>query len=209
MKANSQSTIREERTRAEILAATKRLVIKHGLHKVTMEDIASALGKRKGFLYYYYPGRTEIIRAVLCAEFATLRQQVREAVNSEKRAQDRLRAFVKTRIEMTRAQAAVYGPATVMSVAQGAEPGTDFASFLEIRKSFDLEEAEFLKDLLRQGVREGAFRAMSAKALDELARFLLSAMRGIELELLFDSEQQVSPQETSRMLDIFLRGLST
>ena len=199
---------REEQTRAEIIAAAKRLVVKHGLHKVTMEDIASALGKKKSFLYYYYPGRTEVLHAVIEAEFTAMRQKVRDAVAAQSEVAEQVRAFVTARIDVIIAQAATYGSSTISSALQGAEPGTDFASLMELRQAFDRDEQRYVVGLLRQGIKDGAFRPLSGKVIEDTVYFLLSAMRGVELELLL-SRDPISPSpRMGRVIDIFLRGLA-
>jgi AcrR family transcriptional regulator len=199
---------REEQTRADILAATKRLVLEHGMHKVTMEDIASALGKKKSFLYYYYPGRTEVIHAVIEAEFTSMQRMVRDAVSPHKGALEQVRAFMLARIEVIRTMAARYGRSTIYSALQGVEPGTDLASLMELRQSFDREEGRFIAGLLRQGIREGVFRPLSGTVIDDMVHFLLSAMRGVELELMLGSESSPPSPRMGRVLDIFLRGLA-
>lgn len=199
---------REEQTRADILAATRRLVLEHGLHKVTMEDIAAALGKKKSFLYYYYPGRTEVIHAVIEAEFAGMQRKVRDAATAHKGAVAQIRAFVTARIELTRALAATVNRATIISAMQGIEPGTDLASLMELRQSFDRDEARFIAGLLRQGIREGVLRAMPSNLIDDLVHFLLSAMRGVELEMMLAQDHGPPSPRMGRVLDVFLRGLA-
>jgi len=201
---------REEQTRATIIAAAQRLVQKHGLHKVTMEDIASALGKKKSFLYYYYPGRREVIQAVIQAEFTEMQQHVREAVAAQKGAVPQLRTFVMTRMESVLKRAADYGATTISTLLQGVEPGTDFASVLELRKVFDREEEHFFADILRRGIEEGAFKPLPNKAIDDISYFVLSALRGVELELALSQELRPAPSpRLTKVLEVFLRGLAT
>lgn len=201
---------REDQTRATIIAAAKRLVQKHGLHKVTMEDIASALGKKKSFLYYYYPGRREVMQAVIEAELSEMLQHVRQAVSAQKGAVAQLRTFVMTRMESVLKRAADYGPTTISTLLEGVEPGTDFASLLELRKAFDRDEERFVADILRRGIEEGAFKPLPNKAIDDISYFVLSALRGVELELALSQEPPPAPSpRMTKVIEVFLRGLAT
>jgi AcrR family transcriptional regulator len=200
---------REDQTRADIIEAAKRLAQKHGLHKVTMDDIASALGKKKSFLYYYYPGRRELIEAAIQAELAEMQQYVRKAVAGRRGAAEQIRTFVVARMETVLQRAEQYGSAAISTLLQGVEAGTDFTSLLEMRKAFDREEEIFVAGLLRQGIQQGAFRPLSNTVIGELTYFLLSSLRGVELEMALSRDPRPSPvPRMSGVLDIFFRGLA-
>jgi AcrR family transcriptional regulator len=201
---------REEQTRADIVAATKRLVQKHGLRKVTMEDIALAVGKRKSFLYYYFPGKREVIHAMIEAEFGEMRQAARVATSGRTGAADKIQRYLSARIEAVVKQAASFGPSSVLEALQGNDAGTDFASMVEARQTFDRGEESFLAGLVRQGIQEGAFRPLSDKVINDMTYFMFSALRGLELEMVLSRDSRPSPgPRMTTVLGIFLRGLAT
>jgi AcrR family transcriptional regulator len=199
---------REERTRTEILEATKRLVERHGLQKVTMEDIASALGKKKSFLYYYYPGRREVLRALIEHEFNAMRERVRKAVDARPTAADKLSTYLVERGQSMIDQTSRYGSSTIVSMLQ-SEDGVDLVGILGLRKQFDLQEARFIAAVLRQGIRDGEFRPLPARVIEDVTYFLLTSVRGIELDLaLSDEPRRIPPSRVGQSLAILLRGLA-
>ena len=203
------SSSREEETRAAILAAGRRLARKYGVQKLTMEDVAAACGRTKSFLYYYYPGRRELIRALVEAELGEIREHVRSAVAKEVGATDKLRTFVRTRLEEVVRQVTSVGVATVRQFVEG-QVGADLPSMLAMRKALDEEEGVLIANLLKLGVKEGAFRPLSRELIEDMTTFLLSALRGVELELALAPEtQQLLGPRIARVLDVLMRGLST
>ena len=202
------STDREQETRAEILATARRLARQHGFHKLTMEDIAAACGRTKSFLYYYYPARRELVRAMVEAELGEIREHVRSAVAREQSAADKLRTFIQARLEEVLRQVTSVGVATIARALAGKQAGADFASILAMRQALDQEEAVLVAELLRLGVDEGTFRPLPAVLIEDLTYFLLSALRGVELELaLAPDTQQLAGPRMAKVLDVMMRGL--
>jgi AcrR family transcriptional regulator len=201
---------REDQTRSEIIAAAKRLLQKHGLHKVTMDEIATALGKKKSFLYYYYPGKREVIEAAVRSEFAEMQQCVRHAVSQRTGAGERLQTFILARLETVIKEVSASGPGTLISLLQGPESGAGIVSLVQLRQSFDRQEERFVAGLIRQGIDEGVFRPLSPKVIDDVTYFLLSAMRGVELELALSSKPTpILGPRMAKVLDVLVRGLAT
>ncbi len=200
---------REDQTRDEIIAAAKTLAQRHGLRKVTMDDIARAVGKKKSFLYYYYPGKREVIEAVVEREFAEIRELVHQAVSAKSGALEQLRTFFVVRMETFVRRASEYGAAAITSVQQGVEPGAVGWSLLKVRQAFDRQEEQFVARLIRQGIDEGTFAALPAKVIEDTAYFLLSASRGVELELAFSDKPMVGlgPRFT-KVFEVLFRGLA-
>jgi len=58
---SADSTIKEDIIQEQILQAAKQLFSVHGLHKVTMDDVAKAIGKGRSSLYYYYKSKDEYL----------------------------------------------------------------------------------------------------------------------------------------------------
>ncbi|NOV24429.1 TetR family transcriptional regulator [Cupriavidus necator] len=60
-------------TRARILASAQQLMRQRGLHCVTVDDVARAIGMTRGAVYGHYRSRAELLGALLCcaeADFA-------------------------------------------------------------------------------------------------------------------------------------------
>jgi AcrR family transcriptional regulator len=55
--------------RARVVAAARREFFAHGFRNVTMDDLAADLGMSKKTFYTLFPGKTELLQAVLSAKF--------------------------------------------------------------------------------------------------------------------------------------------
>lgn len=197
----------QARTRADILTEFRRLVKRHGYSKVTMEDIAAGLGRKKSFLYYYFRNKHDLLHAMVEADLRALRDRVREAVERAAGAPERVRNYFHARIDGVIKGVASYSSAHPIELC-GESGHPKLATLIHLRQEFDRDEERYLASLLRQGMKEGAFRVLAPKTLAGLTYFMLSAVRGVELELILS--QGKGAQQRSQMgavLDIFLRGL--
>src|SRR6201986_1030644 len=102
MQTNEQSYIKEDVIQEQILQAAKRLFQVHGLHKVTMDDVAKAIGKGRSSLYYYYKSKDEIFDAVMGQEIADIMTELGKAITQAATAEQQLHAFCLAKIKIAR-----------------------------------------------------------------------------------------------------------
>jgi AcrR family transcriptional regulator len=72
---------KEDLMQQQILAVAKRLFQVYGLAKVTMDDVAKAMGKGRSSLYYYYKSKDEIFDAVVMIEIHEMLAAMARAVD--------------------------------------------------------------------------------------------------------------------------------
>src|SRR5579863_8940121 len=84
---------------AEILQAALRLYQKFGPTKVTMDDVATASGRSRTSLYYYYKNRDEIYQAVMEKIALSMAADIRQAVVAVDTLPDKIYAFCWTKIK--------------------------------------------------------------------------------------------------------------
>ena len=90
----------EDIIQQQILRAARQLFQKHGYQKVTMDDVAKAIGKGRSSLYYYYKNKDEVFDAVMIAEVDEIIEEITKMVDKEPTLEGKLRAYgiTKTRI---------------------------------------------------------------------------------------------------------------
>src|ERR1700744_973123 len=98
MQTNEQSYIKEDVIQEQILQAAKRLFQVHGLHKITMDDVAKAIGKGRSSLYYYYKSKDEIFNAVMDIEINHMLNAMASAVNLVPTVEQKINAFYITKL---------------------------------------------------------------------------------------------------------------
>jgi len=196
----------EDEMREAILVTARELLRRYGLRKITIEDIATAMGKRKSFLYYYFPGKGDVIAAIVDREFQVISQAARAAVGAKDNPADRVRAYFYARAEQIAKRQAEY-----REFRRGLSTTEDAAEILQMseqRRHFDAAEASYLADLIIEGVRTKIFRALSEKEVQAFCQFVFSALHGIELELFLDPKLADGLKTRADvMFDVLYNGL--
>src|ERR1700744_4222492 len=99
---------KEDIMQQQILLAAKRLFQTYGLAKVTMDDVAKAIGKGRSSLYYYYKSKDEIFDAVLKIEIREMLAAMTHAVEQAQGVEQKLHAFFLTKLEVLREKKAFF-----------------------------------------------------------------------------------------------------
>jgi AcrR family transcriptional regulator len=92
----------EDLIQQQILQAAQQLFQKHGYQKVTMDDVAKAIGKGRSSLYYYYKNKDEVFDAVMGAEIDEIIAEIARAVDKETTVAGKLRAYGITKTKIGR-----------------------------------------------------------------------------------------------------------
>ena len=196
--------IKEEIIRGEIVDAASKLFQQYGLFKTTMEDIAKAAGKGKSTLYYYFTNKDEVFEAVVTKEVSEVQTIVLHAVEEVKSAREKLRIYAATNFTELRKKVIFF------KMVSGELQGniTQIQIMYKMRSKFDSNEVEFLKNILLFGIASGEFTAIKEEDADLLAHTLVSAFRGIEVDLFIDNQLTGLEQRLDMASGILIRGLS-
>jgi len=174
---HSDGLTREERTRKEILAATRALIERHGFAKLTLDDIAGSLGKKKSFLYYYYPDKEAILAAAIEAESQEMQRVVEQELTKAKHGLAKIHTYVLVCHQEILKRAPLL--AHLRSEIQAKNHST---LGLVLEKSSEMMKMDLplITEILREGVRDGSIRKFSAKEIDAMAHFVTLTLHGIE-----------------------------
>src|ERR1700684_3673579 len=85
--------------RAGILKAARKVFARHGFDGATMEDVAEACSIAKGTLYLYFKSKRQIYLAVLKQDLHSFREETGRAIDVERTAAGKIRAFITTRFD--------------------------------------------------------------------------------------------------------------
>jgi len=167
------------------------------------------MGKERTSLYYYFPGKKELMNALLNCEFVSLSKAVHEETARHTDAPGRLRAYMHARLDQVVQRSAMYSQ-ILPELRSGGEGIPDIFQVNEFRLSYEKGEENYLVDILTHGIREGHFRAMPEAKVRLLVRFIFSAMQGFETDLFMFGKSSHVDDLKSRIdvaCDIFLKGL--
>ena len=167
--------------REEILDAAHTLFTTKGFQPTTMEDILKVVGIAKGTLYYHFPSKEQILRALVLRIVGQVEQRAREVADSPAPAVDKLVTIMAAmRVEAAQTEL----------VEQFHAPGNAEFHLLSITAMIE-HLTPVLADVVAQGVNEGIFTTDRPHDAVEL---LLSASG-----ILLDHEiMEPSPDELAR-----------
>ncbi|MFP4046632.1 MAG: TetR/AcrR family transcriptional regulator [Bacteroidales bacterium] len=196
MTANTE----KEGIKEQIVAIAMNVFSKFGFKKTTLDDIATALGKGKSSIYYYFKSKEEIYKEVIKKEADLLRNEIFDKViNRDIDPKDKLRDYVLIRMRFLR-------ELVNFNEALRNDYMTHFAFVDKIRERYDKEEHEVIEGILCEGRDKGVF------VLDDTnfaAMAFVTAMKGFEIPLFIKHEITLEDLEErlDGMLEILFYGL--
>ncbi|HAF07960.1 MAG: Transcriptional regulator [candidate division TA06 bacterium 32_111] len=182
----------------EILEKANLIFAKYGYEKTTMDDIAKAVGKKKGALYYYFKTKEEVFTDVIEREIIYLKNKLFLSTSHKKNTRDKLYSYVLTRYKLINSVASFYRTFKEDYLKQ-------FEFIQKIRKRFDIEEEKFIEELLEEGVKKGELKNIDVSLT---AESFVIAMKGFEYRWTADVDYDYVEKVIRSMLDIFFYGIS-
>jgi AcrR family transcriptional regulator len=190
---------RHARTRRDILAAAREVMLESGSGGITVREVARRADFSPAALYKYFAGRDEIVVALTHESFLILKQFI-DRVPGSLPPDKRLVALSMAYMRFAR------------------ENPADLACILEstsrpLPDSFDLSvglaAVQALRTTLEEGVRQGIFRDFTTKEMAAVSYGLwslvhgMTTLRGIDLGPV---SREISP-DPRRVLQTYIDGL--
>lgn len=169
---------------SQILQTAQQLYQRHGIKKVTMDDVAKAVGKTRSALYYYFKNRDELFEAVMLSLVQEVKAELEQVMNQEKELTAKILAFCTAKI-------------------QGSEKSKNFIAAIEsgmdnderskysnvmwaVHQKMMLAEALLLKKIIQQQIDQKEIPSKNNSDIEALVFVLLSGIRGIRREITID-----------------------
>jgi len=190
-----------------ILEVAQKWFGKFGLNKTSMSEIADDLGISKASLYYYFPDKESLYRAVVQKEEGEFIERISEKLLSIRKPEDLLMEYVRARFSYFR---------SLLNL--GRLKFEEYANikpvFRESILLFKEKEQEIIRKILEKGMNEGVF---SAGDPSKTASLFLDLLKGLRISLLEDKntlfiedeEFQSVLEKTLTFTSIFIRGLKS
>lgn len=182
-----------------IIMAAQGLFGRHGLKKVTTDDIAREAQVSKATIYRLYRNKREILVDVIRLEMAEILRRISMAVDAEDTVEGRLRAHLLTKIS------SVHELVNLHSVTSDSME-EQWSHTRELRAEFVSEESDLLRRILEDGVSSGELQVPNPAAT---ARFLIVSLSALEYPWAIEGLGVTVPQQVELMLRTLLDGLRT
>ena len=197
---------KEDQVQEQILAAAKRLFQVHGLAKVTMDDVAKAIGKGRSSIYYYYKSKDEIFDAVFAKEINDMITIVQRAVNDATTAEDKIMAFCVSKLQVQQEKQAFF---STLDVGMDADQFSQFSQ-TKIKHHDQIIKLEtgLLEQIFAFGMQHGQIKKMTRPEQKQTIFVLLCGLHGIKREVrLLGNYDQMKPIMKT-FTNVIMHGIS-
>ena len=191
--------------KAILEAASKRFAY-YGFSKVTMDEIATDVAMGKASLYYYFPTKENLFKAVLAQEKDLFLCEMRTVLQKTANASEQLRAYVQNRLELFRRLVNL----STLAVDKEADLITPFGEFfIELEK----DEMKLILQILQAGKREGEF---ALAGMQQTAEVILHVLHGLRLRAIKKAQRTQLDnttyhnlkQEGKLIVELLLQGIT-
>ena len=177
-----------------------------GIEKTSMQEIADDLKLSKASLYYYFPDKERLYKAVIEKEQNEFIKKITEKVLSINEPDMLLREYVNARLS--------YFHSLLNLSRLRLEAYSDLKPvFRETMILFKEKEKEIIIKIFNDGIRKGIF---FIEETDKTASLFLDLLKGLRVSVVNDKKTLFIEQEeydkllynTIAFTDIFIKGLS-
>jgi TetR/AcrR family transcriptional regulator len=198
----------EEKTLAKenlILQAARKRFAYYGFSKVTMDEIARDVGMGKASLYYYFPTKESLFKAVIAREQDEFIEQAQGFLKTDISAAEKLQQYVRQRLEYFHE----FVNLSKLSFHSMFEMKPLFGNLFE---GFASRELEIITEILKEGNENGELLVENP---GQMAELLLHILQGLRLRILpkvhetFINEDHYEQlrEEMLLFVNIFLYGI--
>ena len=157
--------------KSEILNGAQKLFQQYGLKKTTMDEIATACGRAKSTLYYYFDSKEDVFDAVLHLEIINLRKLVKSKVDTCKSMAEKVQTYI---LEFHKE---VINKANLYSILK-KEDYEVVATRIRFIKVMEFEKSYILR-ILEDGYDSGEFQQMERNDLPWVSEMFLAGFLGV------------------------------
>ena len=165
----------------QILNAAQKLFKHNGFHKVTMDDIAKAVGKGRSSLYYYYKRKDEVFYAVTDIEINDMIAGLARDIAKVSGLEQKIQAFYINRLKNSRKGKVLYNTIDAGIDAEEMSYNTKVKHTLHRRMM--AQQSALLKQILIHGIENEELKPLNDIELNDLIFIMLSSLNGIKNEI--------------------------
>ena len=189
----------------QIIETAQKWFGQYGIEKTSMRDIADDLKLSKASLYYYFPDKESLYRAVVEKEQIEFLAKISEDIIKEGNPEMLLREFAVKRLSYFR---------TLLNLSRlRLEAYSDLKPFIrDMMLSFREREKDIVIRIFDLGIKKGLF---SIPDMDQTASLFLDLLRGLRSCVMGDKKTMTIEQEeyeklhdkTVVFMDFFIKGI--
>ncbi len=162
----------------QILETASGLYLKHGLKKVTMDDISKAVGKSRTSIYYYYKNREEVFQAVLDNLIKEVISEIDTHMKKRKTFEGKIQEFCLAKVKTSEERSSFF-----RAIEAGMDHEEKSKHITDAHNRMMAAERSLLLNLFSAGINSGAIPQVAIEEQETIIFILQSSIRGIRREM--------------------------
>jgi AcrR family transcriptional regulator len=189
--------VKKDEIRTKIVIVAGKIFSRYGFKKTTMDEIAIAAKKGKSSIYYYFPSKEDIFRAVVEQEAEELKRDLQKEISKIEDPIEQLKAYILFRMYKMKTLTNFYA-------ALKGEYLSHLDFIEKIRKKYDQNEVKIVTEILQRGIKQQKF-VIDEPKLSAVA--LVTAMKGLEIPLFINKDHGNIEDRLDNLIKILFYGL--
>jgi AcrR family transcriptional regulator len=202
---NMSINAKDEEIQEQLLKAAKQLFQFHGFRRVTIDDIAKAIGKARSSLYYYYKTKEEILDAVIESEIRELMTAITAATSKVQTAEEKIKAFFLTELQIVLEKRGFFN---ALDEEMNAGEISDYQkNKLAVHQQIWNQEGTLLGQIIKEGIRRKELSPLIRHDNDSLIFVLLSSLHGLKREMVIRNDFSNMESSVQVLVHSLIHGL--
>ena len=189
-----------DNTKESILGVANKLFSRFGFQKTSMDEIAKNARKAKGSLYYHFESKEVLFKEVVSREMSVLKNQLSIIINnSELNAPNKIKNYLIKRMEL-------FNNAANYHETLKADFYEHYIFIDDLRSELDKWEIVNLRNILEQGINEGAFH--KSGNINVLLEMIIMVLKGLEIPFFLQNKYTRYSPHFDDLIGVLVKGIS-
>jgi AcrR family transcriptional regulator len=199
LRARTKSDVVAEFREAEIIDAVRRVIVRNGFRKTSMEKVAEEANISKGTLYLYFKNKEDLVRKATERGHAEMARAIEKLTQHTITPDDAIATYVRAMLEFCDQN-------EILFRAMDARPDSDGEkSATSVNRRID-HYVSILERIIDDRVQAGTYRKVHSR---RVARMIVEAVRGVVIERLREpvSRRGNVEDDVEMIVSVFKQGM--
>jgi AcrR family transcriptional regulator len=199
LRARTKSDVVAEFREAEIIDAVRRVIVRNGFRKTSMEKVAEEANISKGTLYLYFKNKEDLVRKATERGHAEMARAIEKLTQDTITPDNAIATYVRAMLEFCDQN-------EILFRAMDARPDSDGEkSATSVNRRID-HYVSILERIIDDRVQAGTYRKVHSR---RVARMIVEAVRGVVIERLREpvSHRGNVEDDVEMIVSVFKQGM--
>lgn len=184
----------------EIMQAAKNVMLKYGIRKTTLEDIAGECGVKKTALYYYFKSKNDLLKTMFSQTMNDLRQELSKSIKAGRNPKEKLKIFMHKKLNIFRENK------PFVELLHHENLPTNVKEYFHKEQKVMMEfDQNLVKEIIETGIERSIIQVTS---IDSLVLMILGVTYGTGFRLHLKDKDLDAEKMFDDTINIIFKGIS-